>query len=105
MVTFYRFEEVLKMRESKRMITIGIIVSLVFVIIGCTYLSLSQETLDKVAEEFGLSESSLWSPPLPDYELPGLEGNIFANIAIGIFSILMILAFTFAIGNVLKARK
>ncbi|MGB9658917.1 MAG: hypothetical protein ACPLY9_00120 [Nitrososphaerales archaeon] len=93
------------MIKNRRMITIGIIVSIIFVIIGCVYLSLSQETLDKVAEEFGLSDSPLWVPPLPDYELPGLKGNIFANIAIGIVSTVLILAFTLAVGKALRARK
>lgn len=88
-----------------RMIIIGIIVSVVFVLIGCVYLSSSQETLDKVAEEFGLSESLLWEAPFPDYELPGLEGNIFANLAMGIVSTFMIFAFTFVIGKVLRERK
>jgi hypothetical protein len=93
------------MRESKRMIKIGIIVSAILVIIGCAWLSSSQETLDEVAEDFGASESPLWASPLPDYELPGFEGNIFANIAIGIAFTLLMLAFTFALGKVLKARK
>ncbi|MEM3383334.1 MAG: hypothetical protein QXL52_06215 [Nitrososphaerales archaeon] len=89
---------------KNRMILIGIIVSVIFVLIGCVYLSSSQETLDKVAEEFGLSESILWEGLLPDYELPGLEGNLFTNLAIGIASTIMIFALTFTMGKALKKK-
>ncbi|MGQ9468964.1 MAG: hypothetical protein ACUVTD_03955 [Nitrososphaerales archaeon] len=92
------------MKGSKRMVKAGIIASAIFVIIGCAWLSSSQETLDMVAEYFGASEAPLWAPPLPDYELPGLEGNIFANIATGIAFTLLILAFTFTVGKVLRAK-
>ncbi|MEM3438009.1 MAG: PDGLE domain-containing protein [Nitrososphaerales archaeon] len=92
------------MREN-RMILIGIIISVIFVLIGCIYLSSSQETLDKVAEEFGLSESLLWEAPLPDYELRGLEGNLFINLAIGIISTFVIFALTFTIGKILREKK
>lgn len=93
------------MNESKKLLTAGIIASAVFVVIGCVWLSLSVETLDQVAEQFGLSESPVWTPPLPDYEIPGLEGNVIANVLVGILFTLVVLGVTLAVGKALKWRK
>jgi hypothetical protein len=93
------------MNKSKKLLIVGIIISALFVIIGCIWLSLSAETLDEVAELFGASEFTLWTPPIPDYEIPGLEGNLAANITIGILFTLLILGITFAVGKALKVEK
>ncbi len=93
------------MNGSKKLLIVGIIISAFFVIIGCVWLSLSAETLDEVAEHFGASESPVWTPPIPDYEIHGLEGNLAANITIGILFTSLILGVTFAVGKALKAKK
>jgi hypothetical protein len=90
--------------ESKKMLIIGIVVSIIFVIIGCILLSTSAETLDKVAEELGVSEVSIWTSPLPDYELPGFEGNLIMNISIGVLFTLTVLLITFMVGKALRRR-
>jgi len=92
------------MSGSKRIFMLGIIVSIIFVIVGCMWLSYSAETLDEVAEHFGASESFVWTPPLPDYEIPGLEGNLAANIIVGMAFTLLTLAVALAIGKTLKAK-
>lgn len=93
------------MNGSKKLATVGIIVSIIFVVIGCVSLSLSAETLDEVAEHFGASESTVLPSPIPDYEIPGLEGNVATNIFIGVVFTLLTLGVTFAAGKVLKQRK
>ncbi len=93
------------MNKDKKLLAAGISIALVFVVIGCVWLSLSAETLDEVAESFGSSESPLWNPPLPDYEIPGLEGNAAANIMLGAAFTLLILGTTFAAAKALKTKK
>lgn len=103
----HRFGEAgraLKMGENKRIFMLGIIVSIIFVIAGCMWLSYSAETLDEIAKHFGASESSVWTPPLPDYEIPGLEGNLAVNTVVGIVFTLLTLAFALVVGKVLKAK-
>jgi hypothetical protein len=90
--------------ESKKMLLIGVIISIIFVIIGCVWLSVSMETLDKIAEELGVSEISIWNPPLPEYEVPGFEGNLAINIVIGILFTLFTLSVTFSVGKILKKK-
>jgi hypothetical protein len=92
------------MSETKRILMLGIIVSIVFVFVGCMWFSYSMETLDEVAEHFGASEHPVWAPPLPDYEIPGFEGNLAANIMVGIAFTLLTLAVALVIGKALKAK-
>jgi len=93
------------MGENKGIILVGIIASMLFVAIGCAWLSLSAETLDEIAEHFGAKEFRLWSPPMADYEILGLEGNIAANIAVGVIFTLVVLGVTFAVGKYLRSSK
>jgi len=93
------------MKRDKKIIMIGVITSIIFVIIGCVRLSSSEETLDEVAERFGAPELPFWSAPLPDYELPGLEGNTLMKITIGIGATLLILGLVFVTGMVLKSKE
>lgn len=88
-----------------KLIMLSVVASIAFVVVGCVWLSVSNETLDRVAECFGASESPIWAPPLPDYELPGFEGNIVVNIAIGIMSTMLVLVVTLLVGKALKARR
>ena len=91
------------MVEDRRIILVGIVVSIIFVVAGAAWLSVSSERLDEIAEHFGAQESPMWSPPLPDYEMPGLEGNIVVNIALGTFVTLVVLGVTLVVGKGLRA--
>lgn len=93
------------MISNKMLITIGIIASIVFVIIGVIWLATSAETFDKVAEEFGAEESPIYKPLLSDYEVPGLEGNTAANILLGAMFTFAVLAVAFAAGKVLRSGR
>lgn len=93
------------MGKNRRMILVGIIVSIIFVGIGSAWLSLSAETLDEIAERLGAEEHRLWSPPMPDYEIPGLEGSIVVNIAVAVIFMLVVLGVTFAVGKYLRSLK
>jgi hypothetical protein len=87
--------------SDKSLIGACILVSLLFVAIGAVWLSYSAETLDEVAERFGAVESRIWNPPLPNYEIPNLQGNVLAGIAVGFVFVMVILGVTFAVGKLL----
>jgi len=67
-------------------VVVGVIVAAVFVIIGVLFLSVSAETLDRVAELFGAKERSIYEAPFPSYAMAGFEGNKSAEIALGVLS-------------------
>jgi hypothetical protein len=93
----------MKMIRDRRIILVGMVVSIIFVVAGCAWLSFSSEKLDEIAEHFGAQESPIWTPPIPDYEIPGLEGNIVVNIALGIFFTLVVLGVVLVVGKGLRA--
>jgi len=93
----------MKMTGDRRLILVGITLSIIFVVAGCVWLSISSERLDEIAEHFGAPESPIFTPPIPDYEIPGLEGNILVNIALGIFFTLVVLGITLVVGKGLRA--
>jgi len=91
--------------RPKKMIFAGILISIVFVVLGTVWLSLSVETFDEIAELLGASESPVWSPPIPDYEIPGLEGNVGTNIAVGIVFTLAVFGVVLAVGRFLSPSR
>ncbi|MBS7657737.1 MAG: PDGLE domain-containing protein [Candidatus Bathyarchaeia archaeon] len=91
--------------ENRKMIIFGIIISIIFVIVGCIWLSVSVETLDKIAEKFEATEISIWNPPLPDYALPGFEENVMLNISVGILFTLITFLVSFGVGKALGRKK
>jgi len=88
-----------------RMLAFGLVLSLVFVVVGAIWLSNSIETLDQVAEHFGATASPIWTPPIPEYEIHGFEGNVMMNIAVGIVFTVIVLVSTFAVGKSLRLLK
>ncbi|MCP8305443.1 MAG: hypothetical protein H3Z50_08285 [archaeon] len=95
----------MEMDRDRRILMIGVITSIIFVTVGCLWLSSSAETLDEVAERFGAQDLPLWSAPLPDYEIPGLEGNALVDIVLGIGATLLILGLSFVMGKALKVKE
>jgi len=93
------------MTRTMRMLTVGVMISVLFVVVGVVWLSNSAETLDNVAEHLGASESPVWNPPISDYEMPGLEGNMVANIAVGLVSTLVTLGAAFTVGKCLRSKR
>lgn len=92
------------MMGDRRILLVGIAVSIIFVVAGALWLSLSSERLDEIAERFGAKEFPIFTPLIPDYEVPGLEGNIIVNMGLGIFFTLVVLGVTLVVGKVLRAR-
>ncbi len=93
------------MAGGRRLLAFGLVLSIAFVMVGVLGFSNSVETLDQVAEHLGATESPVWSPPIPDYEIHGFEGNATANIAIGIVFTVVVLVSTYAVGKSLRSFK
>jgi hypothetical protein len=87
------------------MIATCVLLSLLFVTVGTVWFSYSAETLDEVAGQFGVVESRVWNPPLPDYEIPSLKGNVLADIIVGFVFVIVILGVTFAVGKFLVHKR
>ncbi|MFQ5711124.1 MAG: hypothetical protein ACE5GD_04995 [Candidatus Geothermarchaeales archaeon] len=92
------------MTGGKEIITAGIIVSIVFIIVGWVWFPVSVETLDEVAEHVGASEFSVWVPPLPEYEIPGFEGDVTMGIILSTAFTLLTLGVTLMVGKALEAK-
>lgn len=86
-------------------VLVGVIVAGVFVIIGVLFLSVSAETLDRVAEFLGAKERSVYEPPFPSYAIPGFEGNKLAGIALGVLSTILVFGAVLAVGRALRVRR
>jgi len=92
------------MSDSRKMIMVGAVVALIFVAVGSIWLSVSAETLDKVAEDFGAEDKALWRPPIPDYEIPGFEGVVPVKILVGIAFTFVVLGAAFLAGRALRVK-
>lgn len=86
------------MNGGRRIILVGIAVSIIFVVAGCVWLSFSSERLDEIAERFGAKASPILTPIIS-----GLEGDRLVNIALGILFTLVVLGVTLLVGKVLRA--
>jgi hypothetical protein len=92
--------------ESKYKLLIGgFLVAVILVAVGVFFLGFANETLDVLAGLFGAHESETWTPPFPDYGIPGFEENPLASFALGIGVTGLILVLTFLIGWLLTRRK
>ncbi|MFX1475855.1 MAG: hypothetical protein ACFFCO_10330 [Promethearchaeota archaeon] len=93
------------MQNKYKLIITGFVVAVIFIVVGVILLGFANETLDVIAELFGAPEWEVWLPPLPDYELPGFEGNLLTNFIIGIAFAALILVLTFFIGWLVTRRR
>ncbi|MGC8937025.1 MAG: hypothetical protein ACP5KV_06680 [Candidatus Methanomethylicaceae archaeon] len=89
------------MKNRDKGILYGIIIALLFVIIGTLVLYESNETLDMVAENFGFVGENLINAPFPEYTIPWFD-NIWGALALGILSTLAIFAVTYGVGKLLS---
>jgi hypothetical protein len=80
-----------------KVVIAGLVVAFIFVGVGVVALGFANETLDVIASLLGAPEWEVWFPPLLDYEIPGLEGNIVASFLLGTGFTALVLALTFGI--------
>jgi hypothetical protein len=92
------------MDDRFKLIIGGLTVAFVFVGVGAAVLGFANETLDVIARLFGAQEWELWLPPLPGYEIPGLEGNPAATLLLGISFTGLVLVVTFGVMRLMARR-
>jgi ABC-type phosphate transport system permease subunit len=76
-------------KRNQKTLLIGLVVALIFVLVGVFIFSYSMETLDKQAEQLGVEEKPVYNPPFADYNIPGLD-NVWGALVIGIVGTLML---------------
>ncbi|MEJ5292065.1 MAG: hypothetical protein WHS82_00535 [Candidatus Methanosuratincola sp.] len=91
-------------RQLRSAVALGMFVAAVFVALGTFFFSESLETLDVKAEELGFEGFNLLPAPFPEYAVPGLE-DPFVTFLLGIASVVLVLAVSFAVGKLLGARQ
>ena len=89
---------------SHKTIVIGLLVALIFVVVGVFVLSYSMETLDKQAEQLGAQENPVYNPPFPDYTIPGVD-NVWGALIIGIAGTLLLFATGLGVAKLMHKKK
>jgi ABC-type phosphate transport system permease subunit len=89
-------------KRNRKTLLIGLVVALIFVLVGVFILSYSMETLDKQAEQLGAEEKPVCNPPFADYTIPGLD-NVWGALIIGIVGTLLL--FIVGIGAAILLNK
>ena len=89
--------------KNQKTIIVGLVVSLIFVLLGVFVFSYAMETLDVKAEELGAEENPIYEPPLPDYTIPGME-NEWGSLLLGIAGTLLLLIAGFVVAKILKKK-
>lgn len=89
---------------NQKTLIVGLVVALIFVIAGTFVFSYSMETLDKQAEQLGAQEKSVYTPPFPDYNIPGLD-NEWGALIIGIAGTLLLFVVSLGAAKVLQKKK
>jgi hypothetical protein len=91
--------------ESRyKLLIVGFLIAVIFVAVGVFLFGFANETLDVFAGLFGSPEWDTWTPPFPDYGIPGLEENPMASFLLGVGVTGFILALTFLIGWLITRR-
>jgi protein-S-isoprenylcysteine O-methyltransferase Ste14 len=91
-------------KKSHKTIIVGLIVALVFVLVGTFLLSYSMETLDRQAEQLGAEEHLIYEPPFPDYAIPGID-SVWGALAIGVAGTLLLFGIGLAAAKLMNMKK
>ncbi len=90
--------------KNQKTVIVGLVIALVFVLIGVLALSYSMETLDKQAEQLGAEAKPVYEAPFADYLIPGLD-DVTGGLIIGIIGTLMLFIVSFAVAKLLSKKK
>jgi hypothetical protein len=90
--------------KNQKTVIVGLVVALVFVLIGTFIFSYSMETLDKQAEQLGAEEKPVYNPPFPDYSIAGFE-NEWGALLIGIAGTLLLFIAGLGVAKILHKKR
>ena len=91
-------------KSNKKTVIVGLIVALIFVILGVFCFSYALEMLDLKAGELGLTERPIYDPLFPDYSFPKLEGQ-WGDLLIGVIFTLLLFVVAFAVAKMLSKKR
>lgn len=91
-------------KRNQRTLIVGLIVALIFVVLGVFVFSYAMETLDVKAEQLGAEEQPVWEPPFPDYNVSGSDSQWVALI-IGIAATLLLFVAGLAVAKLISKKK
>jgi amino acid transporter len=89
---------------DRNMIIIGLMLAVIFVILGNFVFSYAFETLDVQAEKLEVSGENVLAAPFPEYTIPGFEENVWGGILLGVVSTLAIFVVTLGVASLLKKK-
>lgn len=93
------------MDKESKLVIVGLIAAVVFVVVGVVALGFANETLDVIARLFGMPDWEVWFPPLPDCGIPGLGQNVIATLFLGVGFTVLVLVVTFAVMRLVTRRR
>ena len=91
-------------KSVRKIIMTGLLVAVVFAIVGAFILSYSMETLDKQADKLGVQEKPIWNAPFADYNIPGLQNGL-GTLIVGVGGVCLLFVVTLVVANLLKKKQ
>jgi hypothetical protein len=91
-------------KKDQKMLAAGLLLAVVFVVVGVLVFSYARETLDLQAKILGAEDETVWEAPFPDYAVVGFENEV-CTILLGIVSTLAIFGVTLGVAMLLKKPK
>src|SRR5512139_4048875 len=91
-------------KMGQKTLCIGLVVALVFAMVGVFFFSYSLETLDVKAQELGAVEQPIYQPPFPDYGIVGFE-NEWVALIVGVSSTFLLFGSGLGVAKLLKNRR
>jgi hypothetical protein len=88
-------------KKDQKLIIIGLMMAVIFVVIGVLVFSYAMETLDVQAEILGAKEKTIWIPPFQDYTIVGFENEV-VSILLGATSTGVIFLIALGVAMLLK---
>jgi hypothetical protein len=90
--------------KEQKTIIIGLVVAMIFVLVGVFVLSNSMETLDKQAEQLGVEENPIYQAPFADYSISSMN-NVWGGLLVGVGGTLLIFIASLAVAKILNKKK
>lgn len=90
--------------KNQKTVIVGLVVALIFVLLGVFCFSYALETLDVKAEQLGAQEQPIYEPPFPDYTIVGME-NEWGALLIGIAGTLLLFIVSLGVAKILQKKK
>lgn len=93
----------------RKVIWIGLLISLALAIFLSPFASKFPDGLEKVASEKGFMEKAdgknIFSAPIPDYQIPGMKHETVSIAAAGAIGTILVFVISYVFGYTIKRKK